>query len=159
MKSRDIFREWMRGCGCADKNKPWTCGECTLAMLGAVNKAMDSEELEEQVAKTEGVVAQLGGAGLLDSLRKRFGEKIDQAVRRELGDVVEARDNAETANHGLRVELHITQQHLAAAQAAVNQLARGAGLTKSAHLREVAELRAELAKVQARVADLERTRR
>ena len=159
MRSRDQFREWMKGCSCADHDKPWECSECTLGMLEAVNRSMDEEEAEEQIAKMEGATAMLGGMGLIGALRKRFGAKIDEAVRSELGDVAIARDNAETANHGLRVELHMAQQLLAGANASIVLLARGAGQTKSQHLSEMAEAQLELARLRAEIADLHRARR
>lgn len=73
-----------------------------------------------------------------------------EALRREL-------ENTQTANHGLRVELHVTQQNLLAQQAATASLARGAAYARSEHLQDVAKLRALLGESKAHAANLERT--
>jgi len=162
MTPRAIFEEWSKGCTCTNcppmgtQEPPWKCDECTEAMMGALANAFEREKDAEQDEKTQGTLAMLGGHGPIESLRKRFGSKIDDAVRRELGDVCEQRDNAETANHGLRVELYMAQQLLAGANASIQLLARGAGIAKSQHLHEMAEAQLQLAAARARMADLER---
>tara|TARA_R110000851_G_scaffold268071_2_gene420673 strand:+ start:5636 stop:6103 length:468 start_codon:yes stop_codon:yes gene_type:complete len=155
-----MFREWLKGCtNCSADDMPWECAECTPAMIAAVGRAMDQEETEESIAFGAGQDAAGVGVNLLNALRTKFGTQIDECVRRELGDVVEQRDNAMTANTGLRIELHMTQEQLKAANAAVTSLAKGAGISKAAHLQEQAVTQLALAEAKARIADLERTRR
>lgn len=38
MKITEILDEWAKGCSCADKGKPWQCGECTEAMVTAARR-------------------------------------------------------------------------------------------------------------------------
>lgn len=152
MKPRDIFREWMRGCGNTHVSAgggpltPWKCDECTANMVAAIERAFDAEELDRQSAALEPVPVDPPSPAIA----------LDVVPRLELRAALQERENVETANHGLRVQLHITQQMLAGANAAITLLAKGAGLSKSQHLNEQAQAAAEIAKLRAELADLKR---
>jgi len=155
VKPRDIFREWMKGCGntrcglAGGPLTPWKCDECTAAMMSALERAFAAEELDQQTAELEAVPEPSTEPDATSII-------LEPVPRLEFSAKVRELENAETANTGLRVQLHITQQMLAGANAAITLLAKGAGQTKLQHLQEQAQAAAENAKLRAELEDLKR---
>jgi len=162
MTPREVFDEWMKGCTCTNcppngsQLPPWKCDECTEAMMRALGTAFERERTAEAkfMAYGEGNPAP---PDLIAAMRPAIEARLDDALRDELATSTRDKDNAETANHGLRVELHMAQQLLAGANASIQLLARGAGQAKSAHLLEMAELTQQYAEALAELDDIRRT--
>jgi chromosome segregation ATPase len=76
-----------------------------------------------------------------------------------MDDLAEARrelENAQTANTGLRVELHVKTAELEAAQVALATLVRRMAITQTEHMTALARLQHQLGVERAGLADVRR---